>query len=558
MPNIATVIAVNGQALIAASSAAVAAELWPTLSLQSNLGLGGYLFFGTASLLALATGLSAAKTAVKAFIQGRAEEAFKSDGSGLHVARWASDAEMKAAGMFDPVGRPLGINTNGRAIFEPHKLKPVHGKIMAIAGSGKTTAGVVTAIMHYALSPDRPSLVIFDLKNGELASQCAPVLYAQGLNVVVIDDTSITDLQKTAVNSFGILVSAVARRDPEAATIARKFALVLEPEPREGDAKNKFFRDGPREIITFGLLALAHIAPDECTPSGLWALVSKPEFFDAALARDHGIPAIDALAARILERRETNPEHAGDFLTTARQKLDIYEDGGLLASVGEAASFSHEQIKNGGTVVFVVGSQSNIDVLEQHVMLHLAAFSYAMKRAGGSTVHLIMEELSNTPATSLISDLTILRAYGGRALMIAQQESELIRRFGEKAAQTIDGQSSVKQVFGVALYEDAVRLSKQLGTMTGVARTLSKKEGKSGLDENMSDQGKPLMSPEEILAMPNDEQILLCMGMKPIRCKKLYQNEIAPWGGQLAANPMEGGRLPFRPKIRIDYGDRQA
>ena len=32
-------------------------------------------------------------------------------------------------------------------------------------------------------------------------------------------------------------------------------------------------------------------------------------------------------------------------------------------------------------------------------------------------------------------------------------------------------------------------------------------DGKGGLDENMSDQGKPLMSPEEILAMPHDEQI---------------------------------------------------
>ena len=554
MPNIGTVIAVNGQAFIAASSAAVAAELWPTLSLQSTLGLGGYVFFGTASVLALAAGISATKTVAISAAKSRKENAFKRDGSGLHAARWASEAEMKAAGMFEPVGRPLGITMNGRAIFEPYKLKPVHSKIMAIAGSGKTTAGVVPAIMHYALSPDRPSLVVFDLKGGELASQCAPVLLGHDLNVVVIDDSSITDLQKTPVNPFGILAAAVARQDPEAATIARKFALVLEPEPREGDAKNKFFRDGPREIITFGLLALAHVAPEDCTPTGLWALVSRPAFFDAAIARNYGVPAIDALAARILERRETNPEHAGDFLTTARQKLDIYEDGGLLASVGERANFSHEQIKSGGTIAFVVGSQSNIDVLEQHVMLHLTAFSYAMKRAGGSTVHLIMEELSNTPATSLISDLTILRAYGGRALMIAQQESELIRRFGEKAAQTIDGQSSVKQVFGVALYEDAVRLSKQLGTMTGVARTLSKKDGKGSLDENMSDQGKPLMSPEEILAMPHDEQILLCMGLKPIRCRKLYQNEIAPWGGELAANPMEGGKLPFRPKIKIAYG----
>lgn len=147
----------------------------------------------------------------------------------------------------------------------------------------------------------------FDLKGGELASQCAPPLQARGVNVVVIDDTGLTGLAPTAVNPFGILASAARRADPEGATIARKFALVLEPEPREGDAKNKFFRDGPREIITFGLLALAHDAPDDCTPRGLWALIAMPAVFDAALEKTYGVPALDALAARILERREASP-----------------------------------------------------------------------------------------------------------------------------------------------------------------------------------------------------------------------------------------------------------
>ena len=40
----------------------------------------------------------------------------------------------------------------------------------------------------------------------------------------------------------------------------------------------------------------------------------------------------------------------------------------------------------------------------------------------GATGHLIMDERSNTPATSLVFEVTILRAYGGRALMTAQQD----------------------------------------------------------------------------------------------------------------------------------------
>ena len=72
------------------------------------------------------------------------------------------------------------------------------------------------------------------------------------------------------------------------------------------------------------------------------------------------------------------------------------------------------------TVGFVVGSQASIDALENHVMLHLSAFSYAIKREG-ATGHLFMDERSDTPPTSLVFEVTILRAYGGRELMIAQR-----------------------------------------------------------------------------------------------------------------------------------------
>jgi type IV secretion system protein VirD4 len=504
---------------------------------------------GVSGGLALSFGVSALRTGAESIARVFKEKNFRAKGSGLFKARWATTKEMRRAGMFKPIGRPLGIAFDGRAIFEPVNLKPVHGKTLAITGSGKTTAGALPALMHYALSPDRPTVVVMDLKDGELANQCVPVLRKYGIRCVVIDRSRCTSFETDSLNPFAGLIAEVKAGSSEAGTTARAIALTKIPEPPE-DSRNKYFRDGPRELITFVVLVLATISPQDCTPNGVWEVLAIPHLFQGLLKHTDGYSsALIAQAERILQRQKSNSDHAGDFLNSARQAFEIYETGSKLEKVGENATYDYSEVTKGNQVVFIVGSQRTVDVLEPYYVLHLRGFSQAIKNKRGKTVHLLLEELTNTPLRSLVSELTVFRAYGGRALMISQQESEIIRRFGPELAKTLDGQAAVKQVFGVSRYEDADLVSRALGKATGVAEVVSDKS------RTMNDQGRPLMTPEEILSMPNDQQLIFCTGMYPIRCRKLYQNEIAPWGGELAPNPLEGGKkLPYRPKVRIKYG----
>lgn len=55
-------------------------------------------------------------------------------------SRFATTAEIEAAGCYDGKGRILGNCLDGRPIFLPHRLKPTNSKITAAAGAGKTTA----------------------------------------------------------------------------------------------------------------------------------------------------------------------------------------------------------------------------------------------------------------------------------------------------------------------------------------------------------------------------------------------------------------------------------
>ncbi len=59
----------------------------------------------------------------------------------------------------------------------------------------------------------------------------------------------------------------------------------------------------------------------------------------------------------------------------------------------------------------------------------------------------------------------------------------------------------------------------------------------------------------ELMSLPDDEQIIHIAGVGFIRAKKIRQNEIAPYCFDLADNPLEGGRLPPHPKVRLATPD---
>lgn len=528
-------------------------HLWPQGEFDPD-AFAWYAVGGMLGLSASTMAIGAALSTWQDYSTRKDADKFRKDGSGLHTAGWATEADLKKAGMFNPVDPPLGVLNNGRVIFGPHKLKIPHKKILAPSGKGKTTRGLVPSLMHLALSPTRPAICLLDLKSGEIASQTAPYLSAQGIETVVIDDRGVTYLDTTSVNPFAPFLSAFLAGNRKASMLARELASNFEPEPKD-DKKGRFWREGTREQLTWGLLALARFVPEDCTPTGLWRLLSTPKMLDDALQASASEPgALGDLANRLISRRESNREHYEDFLGTARRHVEIYEEGGLLEGVGQDSTFSHDRIKQGGVVVFIVGTQEGGGVLNAATMAHLSAFIQATKQTPAAPVHFLVDEATSSPIEGLIDGFNTLRAYGGAITFVAQEETDIRETFGQAKAAVIEANCGVKQIMGVSKYEDAERLSKTMGTTSGVAESFNINPKNGQLSRTLADQGRPLMTAAEIREMPDDEQILLIDGLKPIRCKKIAQNEIGEWGKHLARNPLENGTLPYKPKIKIKYG----
>ncbi|MEM6890513.1 MAG: hypothetical protein AAF636_20625 [Pseudomonadota bacterium] len=179
-----------------------------------------------------------------------------------------------------------GINPQGRRLLglTPDTNQPVwapsgHGSVFGANGVGKSTRVAMPAIFSFASSAKERPVLCVDVKDGEIAAQCAPMLAEMGLPVAVIDDfdtrSELAEF-KVSLNPFGSIVSTY-QTDPRDVIYAYETVThALIPEPKN-NPKDKYFRAWPRTLIEFAAGCLLKRNPELCTPGGVAALLADPD-----------------------------------------------------------------------------------------------------------------------------------------------------------------------------------------------------------------------------------------------------------------------------------------
>jgi type IV secretion system protein VirD4 len=170
-------------------------------------------------------------------------------------------------------------------------------------------------------------------------------------------------------------------------------------------------------------------------------------------------------------------------------------------------------------------------------------------------VSFILDEFTNAPLKALISQLTTMRGYGGTCHMIAQSRSEIERKYGDKETSTIEENAVIKQWFGFSSFDEAERVSRAMGETQNVSHGLGIQGDKLGISRNLSTGRERLWTPDQLMRLPSDEQIIHVKDVGFIHCRKVRQNQIAPYCYDLADNPLEGSRLPPDPRITLGARD---
>lgn len=450
------------------------------------------------------------------------------------------------------IGRSI---EDGSIIFEPPGC--TSWVIYGGAGSGKSTCVAIPAVQSLLWDHSR-GIIINDVKSGEIAHQIAHMCIKAGRKFVVIDDNNVMGTgypYRVRVNAFVNLVIAYKRNSLDLLFEIEIATITIISEPEGGLDKNYFFRQIPREIILYSILATLTRDPSLATPGGVTALLSDPQMFRAAVDHDaeDGDELIRDRARQIQEMRDKDPEHYSQHILAATSALRIFMAGSPLAEAGSDADISHEELLKGKYIVCVVQNQRSASRLGVHSGLHFNAFLSAQLSGECGRTDLILDEAANTPAAKqIIEKVTIFRAYGFRVLYIAQSRSDLQRQFGEKLIATLEDNCNLQWLqFGS--YEEAERVSKAIGEVDNVNFNLGGSSDKPDFTTTFQTGRERMFPADDLMNLPPDEQFLKVQGVPFTHCTKIKMNQIAPTCFHLSENPYEGGRL--EPDVKIDLSD---
>ncbi|MCR5858265.1 type IV secretory system conjugative DNA transfer family protein [Mesorhizobium sp. J428] len=453
--------------------------------------------------------------------------------------------------------RILGLTFDGRPIWEPANAGS--SICYAAAGGGKTTCVAIPAVQSL-LSDHSRAMFVNDVKNGEVAAQIGPMCLKHGRKFGVLDDFGVMGANyphRISLNAFGSAVAALNAGVSHLPFIIENMSHALIDEPKD-DHKNFYWRESPRAgFIELGINLLLDGHRRLAFPGGLHALLADPLLWDRALKGALGSldTTLAASARQVLEMREQNPEHYAQHLRSALTSLKIFSFGPL-ANAGRAPDVTHAELIRDKWIVCFVNPARYAERLGPYFALHFLALMDAQLSGGAGKADYILDEFCNAPLRDALNRVTIQRAFSARSHFITQSRQDIVRKYGEKETALLEENCTIKQYLKFSNFEEAERLSRAMGETLNIQRGLGLASDKQSFTGNYSTGRERLFSAEALMRLPGDEQILHIADVGFIHCKKIRQNQIAPYCYELGANPLEGGTLTPDPKVTLATGHR--
>lgn len=484
------------------------------------------------------------------------------------TARQATWAEIVARDMHRPEsGNLLGLFDGTYPVFAPPRTP--FSLVEAPPGVGKTVAFVIPSILHRALLGS--SLFIPDPKN-ELAPMLAPVLRQLGFDVWCVNPAGRhRDIcPDTELNLYqGILDALYGDEDARSDTIKIASDLAELHLPEEGDARNRYFRNGSRRCIVVAILILALTDPARCTPSDAFTLMADPwtfleritfvrESLDTGRKDDPVVAYLKGEAGNLIYRHKKNEENFASFIEGATQTLLAFNSGGRLAGYGREAVHNIAEMRHRQVITFVMSPLSHTRDFAPMVSLLNQGLLEACKRdPAGHPVHIVGEEALNYRFADLASDMETMRGLKVSMDLYIQSFAGLTRKYGQQAAASIASYCDVMVYAGLTSFDRAKQVSDMLAEGTIRTQDYSYQAVVKQIGVSSRETGRRLATADEVLAMPRDQAWVFVRGMRPLQLTMVPHWSVAPWSGWTLDNPIEGPRPRTRPLFTIEYLEGQ-
>jgi len=481
-------------------------------------------------------------------------------------ASWCSEDDLHRAGLLGGPGLQIAYGSG-----EPLCLD-IDAPGITIAGAG---AGKMTTLLSFAVASNAGGRNFILDPRGEICA--VTLLFFAWLRAFVYcwNPCRIAGLPLHRCNPLDILDLANPRFHADCKFIAESLI------PLSGSSSGHYFELRAREWIENLLKALVEQNGSVSFPA-LYRAVNLIEtdrdrwadFLSAMLSSS--MESVRRTAGEMVTKQQDSPKEFGSILGELYANLNFLDDPMLQASL-ENANFSLRDLcdPHQAATLFV-----NVPI--EYVALwspilrtmFTVAMLYKSRAPQAPRLTMIVDEAGQLGRfEALLRAFTFGRGAGVRAWALFQDTGQIIRNFGQPALQGFLGSAAMRQFFGVRDYETASMISSMLGQETlEYDDTLRQAEAQrsrfnatmrvmngddpfqatydmrhfESASQNRTKQARPLMTPDEILAMPEDRQILFVSGKS---LKPIYAERHAYW-----TQPEFAGRFlpnPYHPPLDV-------
>jgi len=469
-------------------------------------------------------------------------------------ARWATDKEITAAGLFEDRGVFLG-RLHGAYLRHDG---PEHVMAFAPTRSGKGVGLVVPTLLSWT-----GSAVIHDIKgeNWQLTagwrSRFSHCLLFDPTNPLSARYNPLLEVRRGEHEIRDVQNIADILVDPEGALERRNHWEKTSHSLLVGAILHILYAEGEK---TLARVATFLSDPGRPFATTLKAMMTTNHLGSRQAPKVH--PVVASAAREVLNKSEN--ERSG-VLSTAMSFLGLYRDP-TVAAVTSACDWRIADLMEGERPLslYLVVPPSDISRTKPLIRLVLnqigRRLTERLQSVDGQKRRQLLLMLDEFPALGRLdffeTALAFLAGYGVRAFLIAQSLNQIVKAYGENNA--ILDNCHVRIAFSSNDERTAKRISDALGTATE-QRAMRNYAGHrlapwlSHVMVSRQETSRPLLTPGEVMQLPATDELVLVSGLAPIRARKLRYFEDRNFAGRLAPAPsLSAGDYADRPEARAD------
>lgn len=437
-------------------------------------------------------------------------------------ARFARAGEVRRGKMLAPAGIVLG-KFGGKVM---RFGGPEHVMLEAPTRAGKGVGVIIPNLLDW---PD--SLVVLDIKQENYDNTAGYRLKVLGQQVLLFNP-----LDSTGRTVRWNPLSYINRRDPvEVINELQKIAAMLYPDPLTGE---KFWAEGARTAF-LGIAAYIAATVDDGEDALPFTLGEVYRQFAAGDAQRRfpkiiadrkkaGKPLSEGCVSAIKDYTGSSANTFSGLRQSVTSKingwLNPYVDAATSESDFDLSDFRDKRIS-----LYLGVSPDDLDrVAPIYGLLFQQLIDRNVRELPKGDRHqikvlLALDEFASLgKCTVLANAFSYVAGYGLRMLPAFQSLEQIQGVYGDKVAADIERNCAVRLVLRPAGLAEAKKISDQLGSYTFRARSRSMGTwGGGGGSTSDSDQRRPLMLPQEVELLPENDLIVFRRGMYATYGKKV-------------------------------------